>query len=37
MILCAGEALIDMVPTEMEGRTLLAPLPGGAIFDFLAK
>ncbi len=33
MILCAGEALIDMVPTEMEGRTLLAPLPGGAIFN----
>lgn len=34
MILCCGEALIDMVPIESkDGRTGFAPLPGGAIFN----
>lgn len=33
MILCCGEALIDMVPAEMDGATVLRPLSGGAIFN----
>lgn len=33
MILCCGEALIDMVPVEADGVSTFAPLPGGAIFN----
>jgi len=34
MILCCGEALIDMVPVEgVDGLTTYAPLSGGAIFN----
>ncbi|MBS9478170.1 carbohydrate kinase family protein [Ancylobacter radicis] len=33
VLLCAGEALIDMVPRQMpEGRAFL-PLPGGSVFN----
>ena len=28
-VLCCGEALIDMVPRVLDGRTLYEPLPGG--------
>lgn len=34
MILCAGEALIDMLPREtVAGETCFAPYPGGAVFN----
>jgi fructokinase len=34
MILCAGEALIDMLPRESaQGETCFAPYPGGAVFN----
>ena len=34
MILCCGEALIDMVPVMgVEGHDAFAPLSGGAIFN----
>jgi len=34
MIVCSGEALIDMIPTEnAEGETVLKPTCGGAIFN----
>lgn len=34
MILCCGEALIDMVPVQgADGQTAFAPLSGGAIFN----
>lgn len=34
MILCCGEALIDMIPTETaDGTTAYVPHPGGAIFN----
>lgn len=34
MILCAGEALIDMLPRRaQDGQTAFAPYPGGAVFN----
>lgn len=34
MILCAGEALIDMLPRESaQGEPCFAPYPGGAVFN----
>ncbi|MEO1776000.1 MAG: carbohydrate kinase [Pseudomonadota bacterium] len=34
MILCCGEALIDMLPSAMtDGRTGFVPCPGGAVFN----
>jgi len=34
MIVCCGEALIDMIPVELDGgRNAYVPTPGGAIFN----
>ncbi len=33
MILCAGEALIDMLPREVDGATGFLPVPGGAALN----
>ena len=33
MIVCAGEALIDMLPREVEGRAAFVPHAGGAVFN----
>lgn len=32
-VLCCGEALIDMVPRVLDGRTLYEPLPGGGALN----
>ncbi|KFI24964.1 carbohydrate kinase [Haematobacter missouriensis] len=32
-MLCIGEALIDMVPRDLLGRTAFLPLAGGAVFN----
>ena len=33
MILCCGEALVDMLPRELDGDTVFLPVAGGAIFN----
>ena len=33
MIICCGESLIDMIPTQGEATTCLTPVSGGAIFN----
>lgn len=33
MILCCGEALIDMIPQISDGETVLRPISGGAVFN----
>ncbi len=34
MILCCGEALVDMIPSEKpDGRSCFVPHPGGAVFN----
>lgn len=33
MILCAGECLIDMLPSEVDGVSMLRPAPGGAVMN----
>ncbi len=34
MIVCCGEALIDMIPSETaDGRACMVPTPGGAVFN----
>ncbi|SMR82145.1 fructokinase [Aliiroseovarius halocynthiae] len=33
MIICCGEALIDMLPVDVGGKSAFAPHPGGAVFN----
>jgi fructokinase len=33
MILCCGEALIDMVPADLDGRMVFLPCPGGSPYN----
>lgn len=37
MIVCCGEALIDMIPVQAGGDSVLKPVCGGAIFNTAAR